>query len=73
MTQRIGEEKMGGYQGKILRVNLTNRKIEVEKVEETEVRKYIGGSGLGAKILYEETCPDTDPLGEGNLLIFMAG
>ena len=62
-----------GHKVRILRVDLTKKRINVENLEETEVRKYIGGSGLGAKILYEETCPDTDPLGEGNLLIFMAG
>lgn len=64
---------MGGYQGRILRVDLTDRKIEVERVNDRELRKYLGGSGLGAKILYEETSSKINPLGEKNLLIFLAG
>lgn len=35
--------------------------------------KFIGGWGLAAKILYDETGPDTDPLGPENRLIFMTG
>jgi len=41
-----------GHKVRILRVDLTKKRINVENLEETEVRKYIGGSGLGAKILY---------------------
>jgi len=61
------------YSEKILRVNLTEKKIETHSLSEDITRKYIGGSGLAAKILYEETFPNIDPLGEDNLLIFMAG
>lgn len=36
-------------------------------------KKFIGGCGLAAKILYDEIGPDTDPLGPENRLIFMTG
>lgn len=64
-----------GYIGKLLRVNLTNRSYHVQSLESEEetLKKYIGGVGLSAKYLYEETKPETDPLGDENPLIFMTG
>jgi len=64
---------LNGYQGKILNIDLTNRIIKTETLSEEILRKYLGGSGLAAKILYEKTDEKTDPLGEENLLIFMTG
>ncbi len=64
---------MKGYMGKILRVDLTKGKVETEKLDENLARKFIGGSGLATKILYDETGPETDPLGPENRLIFMTG
>jgi len=63
----------GGYAGKILRVDLTRGTISEERIKETLLRKYIGGSGLAAKILFDETGPETEPLGPNNVLIFMTG
>lgn len=62
-----------GYMGKVLRVDLTDGKFTRQSFSEHVLRKYVGGSGLGAKILFDETGPDTDPLGEENRLIFMTG
>lgn len=64
---------LGGYAGKILRINLTTGSIEETFFEEEILRKYIGGSGLGARILYDETDETTDPLGPDNPLIFLTG
>ena len=64
---------MFGYQGKILRVDLTDRKIEVESLDASLCEKYIGGAGIGAKLLYDETSADTDPLGPENRLIAFTG
>jgi aldehyde:ferredoxin oxidoreductase len=57
----------------MLRIDLTDKSIKTEAIEEEILRKYLGGSGLGTKILYDETDKDTDPLGPDNLLIFMTG
>jgi len=62
-----------GYTGKILRVDLSSGSMKDEVIPEETLRKYLGGSGLGAKILYDETDSNTDPLGPDNLLIFMTG
>ncbi len=64
---------LGGYLGKILRVDLTKGEFKDTFYDEDTLRKYLGGSGLGARILYDETGPETDPLGPDNLLIFLTG
>ena len=45
----------GGYAGRILWVDLTQGKIKFKDLEEEQARKYIGGAGLAAKILWDET------------------
>ncbi len=64
---------MFGYQGKLLRVDLTEQKIEVEDLDPKLLEKYVGGVGIEAKILYEETTPATDPLGPENVLMAVTG
>jgi aldehyde:ferredoxin oxidoreductase len=59
-----------GYRGKILRVDLTNRKISVEEPNETFYRRYMGGRSLALYYLLNEMEPGVDPLGPDNLLIF---
>jgi len=64
----------GGYSGRILRVDLSKGQVTKEKLpDESVLRKYIGGVGLGAKILNDEISLDTRPLSPDNRLIFMTG
>jgi aldehyde:ferredoxin oxidoreductase len=65
--------KLKGYIGKILRADLTHSKVQLEELKEEWALQFIGGSGLGAKYLYEMTNERTDPLGPENPLIFMTG
>ena len=58
---------------RLLRVNLTENKIIGQEIEAERLRLYMGGSGIGAKILYDETAATTHPLGPENVLIFMTG
>jgi aldehyde:ferredoxin oxidoreductase len=62
-----------GYHGKILHVDLTAEKIEVEEPGETFYRKYMGGSAMGAYYLLKHTRPGADPLGPENTLSLMTG
>ena len=63
----------GGYIGKILFVNLSTGLIEEETLDEKIWRDYIGGYGIGARILYSRQKAGVDPLGEENTLGFITG
>ena len=63
----------GGYWRKILHINLSDGRVWVQTPDEDLYRKYIGGSGIGARFLYDLTDGNTDPLGPDNPLIFMTG
>lgn len=62
-----------GYNGQILRVNLSKNSISVEQPDENFYRTYLGGRGLISYYLLKELDPGTDPLGPENKLIFAAG
>jgi aldehyde:ferredoxin oxidoreductase len=64
---------MYGWQGIILRVDLTSGKISKEPLNQELAHKYVGGRGLNSKLLYDEVEPGTDPLGPHNKLIFGTG
>ncbi len=64
---------MYGYFGKLLRVNLNERTISVEDLNWEKGEKFLGGRGLGTKILTEEVDPQVDALSPGNKLIFVTG
>jgi aldehyde:ferredoxin oxidoreductase len=68
-----GSKMAGGYTGKLLRVDLTTRATSSQEIDSDVLRKYIGGSGLGARFLYDETSAATDPLAPENPLIFLTG
>jgi len=59
--------------GRLLRVDLSSRKISTEEIPETVARDFIGGRGYGIKYLYDEQPGGIDPFGEKNRLIFITG
>ena len=64
---------MNGWTGQFLRVDLTENRYRAEKVDQRLLDSYLGGRGLGAKLLYEEIDPGLDPLSPANKLIFVSG
>ena len=62
-----------GYAGKLGLIDLGKQSVTSVPLRLDEVQRFIGGSGLGAKILFEETNEMTDPLGPGNILAFLTG
>jgi len=62
-----------GYNGKILRVNLSDNKIAIERPSEVFYRRYLGGWGFIAYFLLKEVPPGIDPLSPMNKLIFAPG
>jgi len=61
------------YNLKMLRVNLTDRTIKTENLDEKLAKKFLGGRGLGTKILYDEGVATVEPLSPENKLIFING
>jgi aldehyde:ferredoxin oxidoreductase len=62
-----------GYADRILRVNLTERTVRDLPYRREWKEQYIGGRGLGVRILYDLVDPATDPLGDGNAAVIATG
>ncbi len=62
-----------GYTGKILRVDLTNRKSEIETHDDAFYRTYLGGRGMVAHYLLTELPRGIDAFDARNVLVFAAG
>lgn len=64
---------VGGYSGKFLYVDLSAKKIWEEPIDEKLMRDYLGGYGIGSRILYDKMQKGADPLGPENILGMLAG
>ncbi len=64
---------MNGWQGWLLRVDLSRGRIEVLPLEEKLRLDYIGGRGINARLLFDGVPPGTDALDPANLLLFGSG
>jgi aldehyde:ferredoxin oxidoreductase len=62
-----------GYTGKILQVDLSNRKIEVEEKDEAFYRSYLGGRGIGYHYLMQDVPAKTDPFSPESILVLATG
>jgi len=63
---------MYGWVGKILKIDLSSGQVTTEPTE-PYIEEYIGGRGLGVRLIYENYVPGTDPFDPGNPLIFSMG
>ena len=61
------------YYEKIARINLTTGEIKAEPLDLEVAKKFIGGRGLGTKILYDEGVASVDPLSPDNKLVYITG
>ncbi|MBN1287567.1 MAG: aldehyde ferredoxin oxidoreductase family protein [Anaerolineae bacterium] len=66
-------EENKGWIGKILVVDLTAGAIEPQPLDRDIARQFIGGRGLGARMLWDMVGPDVDPLSPDNVLIYATG
>ncbi len=64
---------MEGYYNRLVEIDLSSRRKDIKEIGTEVLRNYIGGSGLGARILYDSTGPETDPLGPENVMIWATG
>jgi aldehyde:ferredoxin oxidoreductase len=63
----------GGYVSKLLFVDLTKGTLEEKPLSEKLAKNFIGGYGIGARLLYDMMKPGVDPLGPDNILGFISG
>lgn len=64
---------MNGYCGKMLFVDLTDRRTEERQLTEQMAKNFIGGYGIGAKVLFDMMKPGANALGPDNVLGFATG
>ena len=64
---------MKGICGKLLEIDLSSGKSKNIMISDEMVGKYLGGRGLGARLLYDLLPAKTDPLSPENVLIFLTG
>jgi len=64
---------LNGYMGKLLFVNLSTGEIAEEIPDESLYRDYIGGYGIGAKIIYDRQKAGVDALGPENMFGLITG
>lgn len=62
---------MYGYHGKVMLIKLGEQSIRWEPLDETVLRRFLGGTGLGAYLLYTYSPPGVDPMSPENPLIFV--
>ena len=59
-----------GYHGNYLRIDASSGRAERVPLSDTVLRQYLGGSGLGARLLLDEGGATADPLSPDAPLIF---
>ena len=64
---------MKGFFNQLLRINLSKKTIRVEPVQESTIRSYLGGKGLGTFLLLQENRPRIDPFSPQNRIILASG
>ena len=69
----MSESRQKSYRGRFLRLDLTSGRIWTEEVEEETYRKYLGGTGYGAKVLYEEVPPGVEWSDPENRFVVASG
>jgi len=67
------EESLAGYNGRLLRVNLTDHCLSVEEPAIDYYQRYLGGRGFISQILLSEVAGGIDPLGPENKLVIALG
>lgn len=65
--------KFFGYAGKILRINLTNKRVRVTETEKKFMMDFVGGRGFNSRRLFGEVPSSVSPLSPQNKLMFATG
>lgn len=66
-------KEISGTLNKVLEIDLSKKTFSIILISDPERQMYLGGKGLGLKLLYDRLQPGIDPLGEDNLIAIMTG
>lgn len=64
---------MYGYTNRVIRVDLSKGKVTKEELKEDTIHNYIGGIGIGVRVVYDEVPPGVDALDPENRLVLAVG
>lgn len=71
--QTLGMPEMDGYAGTILYADLSRNTV-IKKLFSPELKRlYLGGRGIGVRLVSDLVPADTDPLGEKSVIVFATG
>ncbi len=62
-----------GFPGRVLHIDLTDRKWEFSSFPEDIAKRYLAGRGFNIRFLFDHLPPETDPLGPSNILLLTCG
>jgi aldehyde:ferredoxin oxidoreductase len=68
MDTRERMQMPGGYMGRILWVDLASQRVDDESLPADLLRDYLGGYGVGVRLIYQRQRPGVKPLGPDNIL-----
>jgi len=63
----------GGYLKKVLRIDLSTGQVKAESLRDDLIEKYVGGTGIAARLLYEEVPPGVEWNDPKNRLFIFSG
>lgn len=67
------ESRYGGYMGKVLKIDLSSRRVSDYPWTDDERKLYLGGKIMAAKIISDTVSPDIDPFSPDNPLVVTTG
>ncbi len=66
-------QELIGTSNRVLEIDLTAKKFEVTEISKKDLEMYLGGKGIGLKLLYDRMQPGVDPLGPDNMIAITMG
>ena len=66
-------QKVKGFAGKYLRVDMTEGRLEDQLFDEHALRTYLGGTGVGSRMLYDEVPPTSEWSDPVNMVSIASG
>jgi len=64
---------MFGYSGRILKIDISSGETKIDSFDEQFARKFLGGNGFAAKLIYDHVPSEADPFSPENALVFTVG